>query len=427
MKTERICDDLIIERKSNSVIIGKIIVAVILVGVLVWFAGWGRKMIPAFNPQDKVVEESTEDFFDIYDEMTTTPAFDAASSLDYARKQLSGADAELYDLLCASFENKEFTIVNGLDGYTSEDVRDAVNCVIYDHPEFFWLDGGIAWETNAVTGELQSITFDSEYGLICDQSKIASLESKAFKVADEIIAQAENLGSDYEKALFVHDLLVNKITYSMSLVDTRFSVPEGEQEPEAVSIGCSMYGALVDNNSVCEGYAKAYQYIMKELGIECIYIPGKGNGEGHAWNAIKLGNEYYYVDVTWDDPVPNEGQSETLWYAYAFTTSEQFDTDHVAEVDEITLPVATATTYNYYRVNGIFVETYSYESVKACIEKCFANNLPLEIGFSDKAEMEKARTALMEDGEFSRIMQELGKETSGISCMYIGNAIKLFY
>ena len=430
MRTERVCDDLIIERKSGSFSIGKILIAVILVGVLVWFAGWGRKMIPAFNPQNMVEEESTDDYFDFddfyYDEITTTPAFDASASLDYARKQLSGAEAELYDMLYASFSNKEFTIVNGLDAVTPEKAQEVINYIMLDHPELFWLDGGLSWTEDNDTGYLQKIELNQDYGFICEPSKIASLEAAAFKAADEIIAQAENLGSDYEKAIFVHDLLVDKLTYSTSLVDRRFSLPKDTPEPTDISIGCSMYGALVDNLTVCEGYARAYQYIMKEMGIECTYIGGESHGEGHAWNLIRLDGEYYYVDVTWDDPVPQAGQEESLWHTYAFVTSEQFNKDHTPEIGDITLPVATATKCNYYRVNGIWMDSYSYEAAKTCIKNCFDKNLPIEFGLSDKAETDKAMAALFDNGDFNKIMEELGKETGAVSYTYLGTAIKIY-
>mgnify|MGYP006990155591 CR=1 FL=1 len=43
---------------------------------------------------------------------------------------------------------------------------------------------------------------------------------------------------------------------------------------------------------------------MTQLGIPCYYCTGFA-GENHAWNIIRLDDEYYNVDVTWDDTTPN--------------------------------------------------------------------------------------------------------------------------
>lgn len=64
----------------------------------------------------------------------------------------------------------------------------------------------------------------------------------------------------------------------------------------------SAYGALINKQCVCQGYAEAYKRILDAQRIPCEVICGKirGSAEYHAWNAVRLGEEYYHVDVTWD-------------------------------------------------------------------------------------------------------------------------------
>ena len=52
--------------------------------------------------------------------------------------------------------------------------------------------------------------------------------------------------------------------------------------------------------AVCAGYARAVQYLLERLGIPCIYVEGNtiGSSEGHAWNIVQIGGQYYYVDAT---------------------------------------------------------------------------------------------------------------------------------
>ena len=65
---------------------------------------------------------------------------------------------------------------------------------------------------------------------------------------------------------------------------------------------------MVNGKCVCEGYAKSFKYLLDGLGIDSLFVMGKGNdgngnSENHAWNYVSLDNRWYAVDVTWDDPI----------------------------------------------------------------------------------------------------------------------------
>ncbi len=62
----------------------------------------------------------------------------------------------------------------------------------------------------------------------------------------------------------------------------------------------SIAGVFWKKSAVCAGYAGAVQYLLERLDIPCIYVDGstKGSTEGHAWDIVKIGQEYYYVDAT---------------------------------------------------------------------------------------------------------------------------------
>ena len=130
-------------------------------------------------------------------------------------------------------------------------------------------------------------------------------------------------GNKYKDILKIHDYLVDNIEYDQTYH----------------SIGTySIYGALVKKTAVCEGYAKAYKYLLNSAGIECEILQGigknsSGNTESHAWNAVYLDNKWYLVDVTWDDPIIIGGGTLTARnkYKYFLKGSETFKTDHREE------------------------------------------------------------------------------------------------
>jgi len=91
----------------------------------------------------------------------------------------------------------------------------------------------------------------------------------------------------------VNDFIVDIVTYT------------ADTEKEQVA---TVYGALVNREATCEGYAKAFKYFMDYLGIKNVLVTGtardtSGNEEPHMWNYVCLNDKWYGVDVTWDDPV----------------------------------------------------------------------------------------------------------------------------
>ncbi len=150
----------------------------------------------------------------------------------------------------------------------------------------------------------------------------------AKRAVKEIIAE-ENfdvLSSDVEIVKQVHDYLVlnceyDEVNFDKWLAGDIEDVPETDHEA---------YGALVKKIAVCDGYASAFQIFMDELGVEGEYVEGyatDSSGEiGHAWNIVTLDGENYHIDVTWDDPVPD--QKDSVQYSYFLLDDETMSLDH---------------------------------------------------------------------------------------------------
>ena len=101
------------------------------------------------------------------------------------------------------------------------------------------------------------------------------------KVREALSCVNDNM-SDVEKVAALHDWLALNCRYDLS----------GPHCYDA-------YGALVDGRAVCEGYALAYRHLMDMIGIESYYVVS--DTMNHGWNMVKLNDQYYHVDVTWDD------------------------------------------------------------------------------------------------------------------------------
>ncbi len=125
-----------------------------------------------------------------------------------------------------------------------------------------------------------------------NKEDIEEYQVKIEKVRDYIVRNIKEK-SDYDKIRLVHNYLRDTIEYDSTVSKDNIY---------------DIYGALVLRECVCEGYAKAFQYIMNEVGIENVIVIGTGTNstgktESHAWNYVKLNDNWYAIDVTWDDPI----------------------------------------------------------------------------------------------------------------------------
>lgn len=195
------------------------------------------------------------------------------------------------------------------------EIRDVICAVYNDHPELFWLNTAYVckYDKNKICAEL-----NLDFNEAADDFADASTEFN--NTVNNILTQVQNLGSNYEKEKRVHDLLLDKVAYRTG-----------------AKMNQSAYSALVNEETVCAGYARAYQYLLQKLGIPCYYCTGFA-GEDHAWNIVALDDGYYNVDVTWDDTPGGE-------YDYFNKTDEDYANTHARRELSVNLPQCNGQRY----------------------------------------------------------------------------------
>ena len=122
----------------------------------------------------------------------------------------------------------------------------------------------------------------STYIQVSDEN-YPSIKTIVSSAADQ--AKKETDGSDYEKALWLHDWLIQQLDYDNSL---KWSSAES---------------ALTRKLGTCQAYESAYSQLLTAAGIE--NAETRDTYDGHTWNAMKLDGEWYQVDCTWDDTKDN--------------------------------------------------------------------------------------------------------------------------
>ncbi|WP_300380141.1 transglutaminase domain-containing protein [Clostridium sp.] len=170
---------------------------------------------------------------------------------------------------------------------------------------------------------------------------------------------------DYEKERALHDYLSNNCKYDQRL----FTEDMPNQSYTA-------YGALIDGIAVCQGYTVAMDKLLKAVDIETMTIIGEAlNGDeyiSHSWNLVKLGEDYYHLDTTWDDPITDDG-SDKLRYSYFNITDEQIKDTH--KWNESNYPKATKTEYSFDNLNLLEVDLNGNNIVVVKDRNDFNNNI----------------------------------------------------
>ncbi len=206
--------------------------------------------------------------------------------------------------------------------------QSAIEAYTYDNPDVFYLSPNKMYLNIETTTKGQNKT----YNVYINNGEEANYLNEEFSNKQDINLALEKIeairkqiihnktGNDYEDIKMVHDYLVENIEYDTSL-----------QEKNIYNI----YGALINGKCVCEGYARAFKYLLDGLGIESTMVIGKGinssgQSENHAWNYVKLENNWYAVDCTWDDPVIIGGGyiGNISKYRYFLKGKEDMEKDH---------------------------------------------------------------------------------------------------
>jgi len=188
-----------------------------------------------------------------------------------------------------------------------------------------------------VYGHISKHSIRYEYGaksakIIGQQSYLMTPEQAAYVEmnAQEIVAAIEkNARTDVEKIKAVNDYIVANTAYT----------EQTKSSPH------SAYTVLAEHGGVCQGYALLAHTLLQKLGFETQYIVGYVGQEGHAWNLIKLDGQWYHLDTTWNDPVPD--RKGAIRYQYFLVDDRTMARDHTWIANDY--PKATSTLYSYYQ------------------------------------------------------------------------------
>ena len=261
----------------------------------------------------------------------------------------------MYDLLDITIWGEELS---------EAQLRQVIVAFCQDKPHIFWMDNKFGYANTSGRTVLQLYSFLSAEDV---ETYTAELNEKVRQLHLGLFSDM----TEYDRELYVHDWLVENCDYAEDV----YKISDD-------FLSFTSYGAMVNNRAVCEGYTRGMQMMLASVGVESFPIVGIGSDGLHMWNAVKVENEWYYLDPTWNDTEKGTGYDyfnltteqilydHTILPVYSQLTEEQVcgTDDGQADSFNIIVPVCSGTSQNYFAKNSMFVSTVS-EATKANIKR----------------------------------------------------------
>ncbi|MBQ2927021.1 MAG: cell wall-binding repeat-containing protein [Oscillospiraceae bacterium] len=186
--------------------------------------------------------------------------------------------------------------------YSEFDFRGLVKALLYDMPyEMYWFNYTIGYRYSGSSRNMPlewiQVKFtvdpkfrDGDNAYQLDLSKTAAA-ARAAENARTIAGKYQGK-SDYEKLCGFRDEICRLVSYN-------YDAASGSGYQNNLGPWQMIYVFDLDPNTnvVCEGYAKAFQYLCDISGLTCYNVSGYTGGN-HRWNIVTLGGKNYLVDVT---------------------------------------------------------------------------------------------------------------------------------
>lgn len=310
---------------------------------------------------------------------------------EYYFKQLTEEEQRVYRELLKGIRarEKEFYLTISDD----DSIDRSYHAVLKDHPEIFWVHN---------REKIYKTTYsDSDYcvftpGYTYTDSEIDEIQTAMEQSFQEVRALIPEDAGDYEKV---------RIVYTYVIDHTQYQTGEDDQ---------SIAGVFWKKSAVCAGYAGAVQYLLERLDIPCIYVDGstKESTEGHAWDIVKIGQEYYYVDATnGDQPDFLNGDAaqleehKTIIYDYLCPFPEEYEKTYTPS-EELTVPACTAKNLDFYVLNQGYFEDYSWQDIYDYCKMRLDNGAAVvRFKFGSQEAFSEACQELLDDGVVQNVAQ----------------------
>ena len=187
-----------------------------------------------------------------------------------------------------------------------DEVKEEYYRLLYTDASWFYVSSSFSYG-NTWFGTVGQVTVHYNY----EKKDIPAMQERLDAVINAVTSACKPEWTDAEKVLFFHDYLAafNQYDQTLEKIDA--------------------YTALVDGETICQGYSLAMCLLCRAVNIPCYVITS--NSLEHMWNMVQVDGKWYQVDVTFDDGLPDKiGRAEHR-YLLQSDAAMHADTHHDAD------------------------------------------------------------------------------------------------
>ncbi len=143
------------------------------------------------------------------------------------------------------------------------------------------------------------------------EEEINQINQVVDQIYNTVITEEMN---DYDKIKALHDYIINHSKYDV----------ERNNNNNSPYLSYKAYGPLIEGYATCNGYTDAMAIFLEKMNIKNYKIATELMQEdvsGHVWNAVFVNGKWFHLDLTWDDPVSDNGK-DYLQHKYFLISSE---------------------------------------------------------------------------------------------------------
>jgi hypothetical protein len=313
----------------------------------------------------------------------------AGESNNYFYKKLSETEKRGYDSIKnAATDFADYIVFD--DPLSDYQIKKLFNLVYTQENGIFWLS-----EIASANEQNNSLKINFRY----NSGDVKAMQKK---LDDRLREAAESAPKDdsYGQIKYIHDYIVKNCNFVKSGTNAN-----------------SAYGALIDGEAQCEGYAFAFGLMAKKLGFECVTVTGKSEkGESHAWNKVFAEGNWYNVDCTWDDPILTYDNPNYIRYFYMCVPDRDIMTSHIENLEYVTSPAAISNAYNYFTKEKLLfsssaaAEVAIYDMITKAVK---TKSTEIEVRFDVKNAYDETLTYLYDSGGLKGYIDKVNAEQAG--------------
>ncbi len=273
-------------------------------------------------------------------------------------------------------------------GVLADEVEMIYQLVRCDYPELFWMDTA-SWSymgkyATSVSPKYRCLGADGKI----DRKQVMDKLKEMRKGAKYFTKGISKRTDPYKALITIYRRLILTLDYDG--VGLSGGADRNRHSDDSLR---SLYSALVTHKVVCAGYAVALQYLAQKVGLVCAYVISEATSVcRHAFNAVKIGKECFYIDATWGDSSNTEtgDQNKNLvTYDYCCVplrelqiTSPPSDKPYHTPNKSYypTLEEFRTTRYEYYRARGLYFDGYDEDKIRQALMRTVKDYDSKEMG-----------------------------------------------